>query len=141
MTVLHTLMPHIWVILIQVVAFFVKVLVVCWLQAFVRWSLPRFRYDQLMKMGWRVLLPASLANIFVTGVLVLGIGRAGLGAEAALKVMADLTQALVLAVGVAVAVAVVAGFLQPGRHLRSIAGSSAKLAMARGGTKSTPMQA
>jgi NADH-quinone oxidoreductase subunit H len=141
LTVFHTLLPHIWVILFQVVAFFGKVLVVCWLQAFVRWSLPRFRYDQLMKMGWRVLLPASLANIFVTGVLVLGIGRAGTGAEAGLRVLADISQAFVLAAGIAVFVAGLAGFLQPGRHLRSIAGSSARLAMARGGTKSAPMQA
>ncbi len=140
-TVFHTLMPHIWVTLLQVLAFFGKVLFVCWLQAFVRWSLPRFRYDQLMKMGWRVLLPASLANIFATGVLVLGFGRAGLGAEAGLKVVADVTQALVLGVGVLVVVLGVFGLLQPARHLRSLAGTSAKLAMARGGTKSSPMQA
>jgi NADH-quinone oxidoreductase subunit H len=140
-TVFHTLMPHIWVIVLQVLTFFGKVIFVCWLQAFVRWSLPRFRYDQLMKMGWRVLLPASLANIFATGVLVLGFGRAGLGAEAALHVVADVSQALVFALGVAFLVAVVIGFAQPVNHLRSIVGSSAKFARARGGTKSTPMQA
>ena len=44
--------PHIWVIIFGVVAFFGKTLVLCWIQAFIRWSLPRFRYDQLMKLGW-----------------------------------------------------------------------------------------
>jgi len=140
-TVFHTLMPHIWVTILQVLAFFGKVIFVCWLQAFVRWSLPRFRYDQLMKMGWRVLLPASLANIFATGVLVLGFGRAGMGAEAALSVAADITQAVVFLGGVAFTVAVVAGLVRPGTHARSVAGSSARFAMARGGTKSAPMQA
>lgn len=38
---------------------------------FVRWTLPRFRYDQLMKLGWRSLIPLALVNMLVTGVLVL----------------------------------------------------------------------
>ena len=33
----------------------------------VRWTLPRFRYDQLMKLGWQVMLPLSIVNILVTG--------------------------------------------------------------------------
>jgi NADH-quinone oxidoreductase subunit H len=37
----------------------------------VRWSLPRFRYDQVMNLGWRVLLPLSLANILVTTIVIL----------------------------------------------------------------------
>ena len=36
----------------------------------VRWTLPRFRYDQLMNIGWKRLFPLALANIFVTGFLV-----------------------------------------------------------------------
>ena len=37
----------------------------------VRWTIPRFRYDQLMNLGWRVLIPLALANMLVTGALVL----------------------------------------------------------------------
>jgi NADH-quinone oxidoreductase subunit H len=38
---------------------------------FVRWTLPRFRYDQLMKLGWKTLIPLALANMVVTGALIL----------------------------------------------------------------------
>src|SRR5271165_1564734 len=93
--VLKSLVPHVWMTLLGVVGFFGKVLVVCWVQAFVRWSLPRFRYDQLMKLGWRILLPASLANILVTGVVYLGIDMAGPGLAEGLKIAAQVTQALV----------------------------------------------
>ncbi|MDZ4844103.1 MAG: NADH-quinone oxidoreductase subunit NuoH [Chitinophagales bacterium] len=37
----------------------------------VRWTLPRFRYDQLMKLGWQILIPLALANIFVTALIIL----------------------------------------------------------------------
>lgn len=41
-----------------------------WLYVHVRWTLPRFRYDQLMNMGWRLMLPVSLLNIVVTGIVI-----------------------------------------------------------------------
>jgi len=39
----------------------------------VRWTLPRFRYDQIMNLGWKILLPLSLANILVTGLVILAL--------------------------------------------------------------------
>jgi len=55
--------------LIQVGAFCVKLFFFCWLQLTIRWTLPRFRYDQLMRLGWQFLLPLSIANILVTGII------------------------------------------------------------------------
>jgi len=140
-TIFHMVMPHIWVTIFQVLTFFGKVLVVCSFQAFVRWSLPRFRYDQLMKIGWRVLLPLSLANIFVTGCLVLGVEQSSAGAQAGLKVAADLSQALVAGLITALFVAGAFGMLKPRAKSAWIVGSSAQLALSRGGTKQTAMQA
>jgi NADH-quinone oxidoreductase subunit H len=57
--------------LLQVGAFLLKILFFCWLQILIRWTLPRFRYDQLMALGWKGLLPLSLANVLVTSVVVL----------------------------------------------------------------------
>lgn len=51
-------------------SFTVKVVAFIWFFMLVRWTLPRFRYDQLMHLGWKILFPLSLANIAVTGILV-----------------------------------------------------------------------
>ena len=55
----------------QLVIMLVKFLFFFWLFIWVRWTLPRFRYDQLMRLGWKVLLPLGLFNIGLTAVLVL----------------------------------------------------------------------
>src|SRR5580704_14635140 len=93
--VVHASISHLWMTLIGVLAFFGKVLAVCFVQVFVRWTLPRFRYDQLMKLGWKVLLPASLANILVTGVVWLALDQAGPAVHDALRTAGDVTQAVV----------------------------------------------
>jgi NADH-quinone oxidoreductase subunit H len=52
-------------------AFLGKVLLLCWLQLVIRWTLPRFRFDQIQKLCWKILLPVTLANVFVTGAAIL----------------------------------------------------------------------
>jgi len=64
------LLPHLLVVLLQVAVFGLKVVFFCWLQILVRWSLPRFRYDQVMRLGWKMLLPLALVNVMVTAVLI-----------------------------------------------------------------------
>jgi len=71
------LLPQVVVALLQVVAFMIKVFLFCWFQVMIRWTLPRFRYDQVMSLGWKGLLPVSLLNVLVTAVVVLAAqGRA-----------------------------------------------------------------
>jgi NADH-quinone oxidoreductase subunit H len=65
--------PHVVVIALQVVTFIIKLVVIIWLQLMIRWSLPRFRYDQIMQLCWKLLLPLSLLNILITGATILGL--------------------------------------------------------------------
>jgi NADH-quinone oxidoreductase subunit H len=138
---LKSLVPHVWMTLLGVAAFFAKVLVVCWVQCFVRWSLPRFRYDQLMKLGWRILLPASLVNILVTGVVWQALDNAGSDAARSLRTVQDITQAIVALVIAYLLVRLVAGLMTTVKHERTLLGTSAEVAARRGGTKTSPMQA
>jgi len=57
--------------LLQGLSFMVKLAVLVWLQLLIRWSLIRIRFDQMQTLGWKILLPLALANIVVTGVLIL----------------------------------------------------------------------
>ena len=63
------LLPHGIVVLFQVLAFNLKVFFFCWFQILIRWTYPRFRYDQVMDLGWKFLVPLSLANIIGTGII------------------------------------------------------------------------
>jgi len=63
-------LPHALVVLIQVLVFLGKVLLVCSFQILVRWSLPRFRYDQLLRFAWKFMFPLALVNLTVTAVAV-----------------------------------------------------------------------
>src|SRR5262252_6066692 len=51
--------------------FWIKVVLLCWAQLMIRWTFPRFRYDQIQALGWKRLLPVGLANVFLTGALIL----------------------------------------------------------------------
>ncbi|MCS6799319.1 MAG: NADH-quinone oxidoreductase subunit H [Myxococcota bacterium] len=68
-------MPHGAVVAIQVLAFVVKLALLIWAQLMIRWTLPRFRYDQIMKVCWQYILPLSLANILATGIVLLLVAR------------------------------------------------------------------
>ncbi|MBN1222496.1 MAG: NADH-quinone oxidoreductase subunit H [Candidatus Aminicenantes bacterium] len=63
------LLPHGVVVVFQVLAFNLKVFFFCWFQILIRWTYPRFRYDQLMDFGWKLLVPLSLVNIVGTAVV------------------------------------------------------------------------
>jgi NADH-quinone oxidoreductase subunit H len=65
--------PAAWLVipLAQVGAFTAKVIFFTWFQIMIRWTLPRFRYDQLMRLGWQGLLPLGLLNLFVTAAAIL----------------------------------------------------------------------
>jgi NADH-quinone oxidoreductase subunit H len=65
------LLPQITVVILQLIAFTVKVLFFCWLQILLRWSVPRFRYDQVMRLGWKMMLPLALLNVVVTAVVII----------------------------------------------------------------------
>lgn len=61
----------IWAVLLQVGAFLFKVAFLLFFFIWVRWSLPRFRYDQLMNLGWKVMFPLALFNIIWVAVLIM----------------------------------------------------------------------
>ncbi len=55
--------------LLKVLVFAVKTVFFLFVFIWVRWTVPRFRYDQVMRLGWKYLLPIALANVFVTGLV------------------------------------------------------------------------
>ena len=56
--------------LLQFISMFVKVAFLIWFFVWVRWSLPRFRYDHLMRLGWKLLLPLGIINLIFTVIAV-----------------------------------------------------------------------
>src|SRR5919106_5899996 len=63
-------LPHLAVVLLQVGAFTLKVIFFCWLQILLRWTVPRFRYDQVMRLGWKMWLPLALVNVMITAIVI-----------------------------------------------------------------------
>jgi len=57
---------HTAVVITQIVVFLGKVFLLCSFQILIRWSLPRFRYDQVLKFAWKFMFPLALANLIVT---------------------------------------------------------------------------
>jgi len=67
-------LPHLAVVALQVGAFSLKVCAMIFVMMLVRWTLPRFRYDQAMRLGWLGLFPLSILNIVLTGAVLLLLG-------------------------------------------------------------------
>jgi len=64
-------LSNLTVTVLQFLGFSLKVAVLLWFMMLIRWTLPRFRYDQVMALGWKILLPLALLNIFVTAAIIL----------------------------------------------------------------------
>lgn len=133
-------LPHLLLVLIGVLGFFGKVLFLCWIQAVVRWSLPRFRYDQLMRIGWRGLLPLALGNILVTGVVILGLKDASPATAGVLRVLMDLSSLLVASLVTFGVGRVVFGLFSPTHYEKFVVTSAQKVADGRGGTIESPLR-
>ncbi len=66
---------HYLVAALQTGAFAAKTVFFCWFMLIVRWTLPRFRFDQMMGLCWKLLLPLALLNILITGAVLLALGK------------------------------------------------------------------
>jgi len=63
------------VAVLGVVALFAKIFFFIFFFMWVRWTIPRFRYDQLMDLGWKALIPLAIANIVITGIVITFLNR------------------------------------------------------------------
>ncbi len=60
-----------WTALLQVGVLLIKIVSFIFLFMWIRWTIPRFRYDQLMNLGWKTMIPLALFNLIVTGAIIL----------------------------------------------------------------------
>jgi NADH-quinone oxidoreductase subunit H len=88
--------------------FWLKVMVFVFIYIWIRWTLPRFRYDQLMALGWKFMLPTSLAYIMVVAAAALGLQYAGIYPDSWKFAVTMLVVNIVL-------LAVIFGFIDRGR--------------------------
>lgn len=56
--------------ILSILAFFTKIFLFIFVFMWIRWTIPRFRFDQLMHLGWKVLIPIALVNMLITGFVV-----------------------------------------------------------------------
>ena len=64
-----------WLSILGFVFLFMKIIFFILVFMWVRWTLPRFRYDQLMNLGWKILIPLSILNIIITGAVMYFTGK------------------------------------------------------------------
>jgi NADH-quinone oxidoreductase subunit H len=64
-------LSHNVITILGTLVFFAKITFFIFFFMWIRWTVPRFRYDQLMNLGWRILIPLSLVNILITGIMIL----------------------------------------------------------------------
>jgi NADH-quinone oxidoreductase subunit H len=65
-----------WIVtVLQLGAFTVKLAFLAWLQWLIKWTVPRFRYDQLMNLGWKGMIPVAVVNLLVTSAVILWVNR------------------------------------------------------------------
>ena len=115
-------------------------ILLAWAQIFIRWTVPRFRYDQLMKLGWTRLLPMALGNMLVTAIVVLAVeGHADV--ESGLGFLGDVTQAVVALAMCAAVLAFFFGLVEPVKRQKIILSTAQRFAAAAGGVRATPRQA
>ena len=134
-------LPHGAIVAIGAVGFILKTVVLCWLQLTIRWTLPRFRYDQLMRLGWRKLLPASLANILFTGFIVMAIRTGGPALERVMGTLANLCNLVLALGGVGLVVWFAVFMCTPRKRKQLLATTSAQYAAEVGGTRTLRMGA
>ncbi len=66
---------HWWVGLIGFAVLMAKSFLFIFLFMWIRWTIPRFRYDQLMSLGWKNLIPLALANMLITAIVILALNK------------------------------------------------------------------
>jgi NADH-quinone oxidoreductase subunit H len=64
-------LDHNMITILGTLALFIKITFFIFFFMWIRWTIPRFRYDQLMNLGWKILIPLSIINIAITGLVVL----------------------------------------------------------------------
>jgi NADH-quinone oxidoreductase subunit H len=65
-----------WIVLLSIGIWFLKTLFFCFVYIWIRWTLPRFRYDQLMSLGWKVMIPVALTYIVIVAGAILALDAA-----------------------------------------------------------------
>lgn len=70
MDTVNVLLGPTWGPLVGVAVMFLKIIAFIFFFMWVRWTIPRFRYDQLMNLGWKILIPLAIANIVITAIVI-----------------------------------------------------------------------